>query len=215
MENFETLQEFMSLIDLVYDEICIWDAEERVVYINNACCRHYGLRPEEFIGKHLSELCMRDRLWFPTVVMDTLELKKPAIQRQKTIMGQDITTISVPIFDSANNVKHIVQSVRDSYALLYKELSPIPQPGAAHRQEAGGLLYRSPRMEQLVQHCSKIAPTDAAILILGETGVGKSRLVIGAYRQNPSSRKLARALNVSQATANRLIRKYIKEESRP
>lgn len=104
MGNSDSPEEFMSLIDLVYDEICIWDSGHRMVCINEACCSHYGLRPKEFIGKRRSDLCMQDKLWFPTVVIDTVKMKKPVIQRQKTILGQDITTISVPVFDSADNV---------------------------------------------------------------------------------------------------------------
>lgn len=44
------IEEFVSLIDNVYDEIFIWDDEMRVIYANKACYRHYGMAPEEFIG---------------------------------------------------------------------------------------------------------------------------------------------------------------------
>lgn len=201
MERFENLEEFVSLIDQVYDEICIWDSEHRLVYINHACCRHYGLRPEEFIGKKLSDLCMQDKLWFPTVVIDTVEMKKPVIQRQKTILGQDITTISVPVFDSADNVKYIIQSVRDSYSLLYRELSPIPQFTAPSADESG-LICRSPQMRRLAQYCRKIAPTDASILILGETGVGKSHLARYIHAQSGRRDKPFVTLNMASLNPN-------------
>ena len=40
----------------------------------------------------------------------------------------------------------------------------------------------------------------------------KRRQVIEAYKTHPSSRKLAKALGVSQSTANRMIRRYIRGE---
>ena len=103
--NGFNLEEFVSLMDKSYDEICIWDENMNIVYVNDACYRHYGLKPEYFIGKSLEELMEKEKLWSPTSVLDTISNKRPYIQRQRTFLGYDITTISVPVFDSYDNVK--------------------------------------------------------------------------------------------------------------
>ena len=170
-----SLEEFVSLVDNIYDEICIWDADSRMVYINNACARHYGLKPEDFIGKKLTEMVGVDKLWYPSCVPDTANEKRPVIQQQKTILGQDIFTISVPIYDEAGDTKYILQSVRESYDYLYRELSPLR---GVQPPESGGsqMVYRSEAMAEVTRYAQKLAATKAPILILGETGTGKSYL---------------------------------------
>lgn len=42
--NYET---FFSIIDNMYDEVLIYDRNSKIVYINQACCRHYGCAPEK------------------------------------------------------------------------------------------------------------------------------------------------------------------------
>ncbi len=54
--NFET---FFSIVDNMYDEILIYDRNYHIVYINQACSRHYGCRPEQMIGKSFLILSMR------------------------------------------------------------------------------------------------------------------------------------------------------------
>ena len=170
-----SLEEFISLVDNVYDEICIWDSESRMIYINNACARHYGLKPEDFLGKKLSEMVGVDKLWYPSCVPDTANEKRPVIQQQKTILGQDIFTISVPIFDEEGKTKYIIQSVREGYDYLYRELSPL-QGVRTSGTDDPEMIFRSEAMAEVTRYAQKLAATKAPILILGETGTGKSYL---------------------------------------
>ena len=122
-----SLEKFISLVDEIYDEIFIWDEQLRVVYANKACYRHYGMLPEEFIGKTLEEFTEREKMWSPTIVPKTFLQKKPMIQRQKTLLGMEIVTISVPVLDNGGEVQYVVQSVRDEEAVLFRELEPVPE----------------------------------------------------------------------------------------
>lgn len=192
--SFET---FVELIDDVYDEIFIWDADMRVVYANKACYRHYGLRPEDFIGKSISEFTIQENLWTPTCVPDTVTEKKPVLQKQKTFLGTDIVTISVPIFDEHDNVKYIVQSVRDEPQFLFKELSPI-RGTAAEMPEGQSILYKSALMKQVVDYGKRVAPTKAPILILGETGTGKT--LLAKYIHEQSDRRDKPFININMAS---------------
>jgi len=57
-----------------------------------------------------------------------------------------------------------VQLLRDNVALR------AHAPGAA---PFGGLLTRSPRMEEVMHIVDRVAPTDSTVLVLGESGTGK------------------------------------------
>lgn len=193
--NFE---EFINLIDNVYDEIFIWDSERKVVYANKACYRHYGLLPEDMIGKTLDELSSRERLWWPSCVPTTMETKEPTIQKQRTFLGVNIVTISVPIFDEYNNVKYVVQSVRDDSQVLLKSLSVLMGVEAEEKIESIELIAQSPVMKETIKFIDKIAKTKAHVLILGETGTGKS--LFAKYIHEKSGRKDKPFININIAS---------------
>jgi DNA-binding NtrC family response regulator len=48
-----------------------------------------------------------------------------------------------------------------------------------------GLLYSSPRMESIVDSVKLVAPTDATVLIVGESGTGKGELAAMIHRESP------------------------------
>ena len=141
-------EEFIALIDNVYDEIFIWDSERTVVYANKACYRHYGLMPEQIIGKTLEELSSRERLWWPSCVPTTMEIKAPFVQKQRTFLNGNIVTISVPVFDEYNNVKYVVQSVRDDDSVLQKSLSFLTGIEEEEKTTGVSLIAQSPVMEK-------------------------------------------------------------------
>ena len=182
------LNEFTGLIDDVYDEICIWDSTWHLIYANKVFYRHYNVKPETLLGKTVEELSLKRKLWYPTCVPETFTEKKPFIQRQRTITGIEIITISVPIFDDNDNVKYIVQSVREGEKELNKELTPIKPVGDGDEQgSTRRVIYKSREMHDTIEYAETIAKTDAPILILGETGTGKS--YIAKYIHEHSSRR--------------------------
>lgn len=191
------LNEFIELIDNIYDEVFIWDSTWHVIYANKTAYRHYGIKAEDFIGKSLEELTVNEKLWSPTCVPETFKEKKPFIQRQKTFLGTDIETISVPVFDDNDNVKYIVQSVRDANKDLFKELVPVK---GIHEDKDNKIVYRSKEMEDIISYSEKIAKTKAPILILGETGTGKT--YIAKYIHEHSKRKNKPFVSVNMASIN-------------
>ena len=193
--NFE---EFIELIDNIYDEIFIWDKTRKIFYANKAVYRHYGLHPKDMVGKTLEECTKMMQLWSPTCVMDTFEDKKPVIQRQKTLLGINITTISVPIFDSNNEVKYVIQSVRDEEKDLFKKLSSRKTISGVDGNST--IIYKSEAMKSMLDNSKKVAKTKAPVLILGETGTGKSMLA--KYIHQYSDRKEKPFININIASLN-------------
>lgn len=43
---------FFEIIDSMYDELLVYDGNYNIIYINQACKRHYNVSPEEMIGKN-------------------------------------------------------------------------------------------------------------------------------------------------------------------
>lgn len=200
MKKFN-LETFKSLIDVAFDEIMIWDSNLRLLYANNACYRHYGLNPKDLIGKTLSELKDGEQLWTPTSLPYVLKEKASFIQRQTLFLGHTVTTISVPVLDSSGEVEYIVQTVRESKDHLYKELSALP--GKAEYTYDTNFLYKSKAMKDLMTNVSQIINTKAPIMILGETGTGKS--LLAKYIHKSSDRADKPFICVNMASINPML----------
>lgn len=194
------LRIFVDLIENIYDEIMIWDDNYTVVYVNKACYRHYGLYPEDILGKRLDEFVIIEKYWNPSSLPYVYSEKKAIIQKQKTLLGIDVVTISVPVLDEKNNVKYIIQSVRDDYEYLYKQLSPVESNIDENFNENNYIIHRSENMKQVMKFAKKIASVKVPCLILGETGTGKS--LLAKYIHEVGDRKTKTFITINMASIN-------------
>lgn len=191
---------FKHLIDNVYDEICIWDDQSRLIYMNHACYRHYGLYPDEMIGKTVDYFVQKENYWNPSSVQYIYDEKKPVIQKQRTLLGIEIETISIPILDERGEVKYVVQSDRDAASSLYKKLAPISGVRIKEGESPDQLIYKSHGMSSVVEFAKKVAPVKAPVLILGETGTGKN--IIAQFIHDRSPRKNRPFVTINMASMN-------------
>lgn len=199
-KNFH-LESFVKLIDDLYDEVAIWDKDCNLIYINKACYRHYGLHPEDMVGKNLKELSFQQKYWEPTVVPYTFSRKREVMQKQRTLLGTPIVTISVPVFDDDGEVVYVLQSVRDGEEALALKLAPVkPLEEQTSVCDKVNLIYKSNCMEKIMNFAKKIATTDAPCLILGETGTGKS--LLAKYIHLMSDRKDKPFFSINMASIN-------------
>ncbi|WDV46554.1 sigma 54-interacting transcriptional regulator [Clostridiaceae bacterium M8S5] len=189
---------FIDLIDNIYDEIMIWDNNYTVLYVNKACYRHYGLRQEDIIGKRLDEFTEKDTYWTPSSIPSVYRHKKPIIQNQKTFLETNLVTISVPILDEENNVKYVIQSVRDDDDYLQKMLSPIEITKDESLNCDNSLIHKSENMKQVIKFSKKIAKVKVPCMILGETGTGKS--LLARYIHQVSDRKDKPFISINMAS---------------
>lgn len=195
--------EFVKMVDQCYDEIFIWDKNGKIVYANNACYRHYGIQPEGFIGKTLQECTVNEKLWSPSCVSLTFDEKRPMIQNQKTFLGIDIVTISVPIMDEQGEVQYVLQSVRDRDSSLYRVLASQTLEEETSNASDIRIIYKSTVMKDTLKFARKVAKTKAPVLILGETGTGKS--LLAKYIHEKSDRKEKPFISINIASLSPTI----------
>jgi two-component system response regulator HydG len=58
-----------------------------------------------------------------------------------------------------------------------------------------GIIYSSPRMQQVIDRLKRIAPTDATVLIRGDYGTGKELVAQAIHHNSPRKKKPFVALN--------------------
>ncbi len=183
-------EEFIELIDELHDEINIWGKDLTLLYINRACERHYGLSKEEMIGKNYYDL-MGKQYWYPALLPYVAEAKVPLMKNQQTQMGGEIISITVPILNDDGELEYVISSVRDkdSTASLAKFLETEGESNKEEEEQfivASKIVYKSQIMQETIDLAIKLSDVDAPVIILGESGVGKTQL---AKAMHDNSRK--------------------------
>ena len=191
----ETLK---RILDNSYDEIYVTDKNGIAIYVNEACERHYGMKPSEVIGKPALQLS-NDGYWSPSIISVILQEKKRVTVEMETNIGRKLVVTATPVFDKNGELELVVQNSRDITQIeeIKKNLEETKHLVLKYKQEAEKLRERvlkahdvvshSKPMRNLLELAQKVAPVDSSILILGESGTGKG--VMAKHIHKMSKRK--------------------------
>lgn len=183
-----TVQTLLKILDHSSDEIFVLDGEKRILYVNQVCEKHYGLKPTEVIGKFNVELFEKG-YWKPSIVPEVYRRKEPCYMRQVTNIGAELMTSAVPILNEKGEIDLVVitstqvQTIKMMKAKEEKDELKSTQVITSEAQ----IITNSGKIKSILEFCKKVAPTDSNILILGESGTGKS--VLAQYIHKLSRRK--------------------------
>lgn len=168
------------IFDTMSDGLYITNKNGMTLSVNAMYENLTGLKAEDLIGKNVKDL-VETGVFDLALNSKVVKTKKAATAVQQTNMGRKVVLMAHPIFDYDEDVELVVTFVRD-IALI----SQLKDQVAAQKQlieqfkheihQMNDSLYLEPSSEVMVNLFSQIkrvAKTDATILFLGETGVGK------------------------------------------
>ena len=185
--------EFQRLIDSMFDEVLIYDNQYTIVYINDACSRHYGYQPEQMIGKSFFEF-VDGNCWDISVLPVIYEKKKTYAVKQKTKLGSELLTIAVPIFDSQKNLAYVIMNVRDNLSGV-----KLFNPDYIYRKSSLSYstvpMCKSREMEQVIQFAERISQVDVTCILTGESGTGKTMVARYIHSISPRNARPFISLN--------------------
>ena len=170
------------ILDSIHDGIWIIDGNGITVHVNKALKRIADITPEDVIGKHVT-VPMREGKFSFCVTLQALKEKRSVTLFDDYASGKRCLNTSTPIFDHDGNVWRVVASIRDITELdmLQSRLVKTEQEIRAYKrrldmlgQESGGFLAGSLLMRNCLHELEKAARSSSGVLILGETGTGKS-----------------------------------------
>lgn len=169
-------QDLFEIVDHLHDEIMVYDNDYTLLFVNKAAERHYGIRPEEIIGKKFSQL--DETYWGNSTLPEVYQKKTVVAKRQITNLGLDIITISVPIFDEHGEIKFVAQNVNDIYNYTQEGKAEEKFLNILNNSEEKQETYigTGQNMTRLLDTLRRIKNVKSPCLILGETGTGKSLL---------------------------------------
>lgn len=181
----ELNKELEGIIESVYDGIYVTDGEGYTLRANKAFERNSGVKVDDVLGRNVHDL-EAEGIFYPSLSRLVIEEKK-----QKTLMhtlksGTQVLGTATPIFNNdgsifrvitnSRNITELVQlkeRLEESEELKNQYLKELKRLQTGQQEE---LIAASSEMKEVLRMADKIAQVDTTILILGETGVGKSKL---------------------------------------
>lgn len=177
--------DLIKVLDNSYDEIFVVDKNGIVLYVNDASERHYGLKPEEVIGKSVYDLS-KAGYYSPVIIPIICREKRRITVEQETQYGKKLVVTATPILDKNGEIEFIVMNSRDITEIekLKHDLSETRQMLERYHQEIqelrktnisfNGFVACSKQIKNCLELASRVAVVDTTVLISGESGTGKT-----------------------------------------
>ncbi len=202
LKSFQRLNhELEAIIESSYDGLYITDGNANTIRVNYSYERITGLQRKKLIGRNMNDL-VREKLFDHSVTLEVLEKKKQVTLLQQIKGDKQVMVTGTPIRDDEGDIVSVVTNVRDITELnelrrkletserittrYYKTLKEYD--GIEHALK--DMVIKSKSMVQVVLQATKVADENTSILLLGESGVGKSMLArlihqIGSRKDRP------------------------------
>jgi PAS domain S-box-containing protein len=192
---------FDSILDVLSDGIYLSDRDGNTLKVNTMYEKLIGLKREDLVGRKVQDL-VKEGVFDIVLNPQIVTTGQPATSVQTTKKGQKLILNGHPIFDEEGRVVLVVTFVRDVTVMsqlrdqiaaqkkLLEQLRTNVQyinEESIHKFPLNGFKNRA--MVHLSKFIEKIAATDAAVLILGETGVGKEFFARSIHRASPRGDK--------------------------
>jgi len=174
--------ELSTLIESSADGLVVSDHNGILLKMNPAYETMIGVKADNFLGFPAEKLVAEGHL-HNLVTRQVMRTKKAATIIQE-IRGREILFTGTPVFDSDNNFIRVIANIRDLTELnsLSRKLHAIQEEAKIYRDELTRLkveslkskvIANSVEMLKVLDTSLRVAPMDATVLLLGESGVGK------------------------------------------
>ena len=188
------VHDFDVLLDSIHDGIWIINGNGITLYANKALKRIAGISPKDVIGKHVTVPMMQGK-FTSCVTLSALNEKKTVTQFDDYSNGKHCLNTSTPILDENGNVTRVVAIIRDmcEYDDLHKKVLDAEQTVKQYKGELkkfeNGSKYigTSKTFQNCLDQLKKVAKSTSSVLLLGETGTGKS--LAASFIHEHSNRK--------------------------
>lgn len=200
---------FERIVESSHDEIFVCDRDGYMIYCNKAFESNYGIDREDMIGKtamFLNEAGYSNQTPIPAVVKH----KKKVSMEQKTITGKTLIITATPVFDENGDIEFIVENSRDISELnSIKEKIKLYENTISSFNKSQSLIYndttiKGSSMKSILEIAKNVAKTNVNVLLLGESGCGKTTLAKHMHLNSKRAGKPFITINCSTISPNLL-----------
>lgn len=193
---YERVSELEATIDASFDSYFVCDKNGIVLRLNPAYTRITGIRPEEIVGRPMSEL-VSEGFFDRSATLEVIKTGKSVTFTQKIRDGKSMLVTGNPIFNNQGELVQILTNGRDITELerLQQEVACAMELTQHYQRElqkiqyenSGQMVIASEKMRNIMNLVIHLGNVDSTVLILGESGVGKE--IIAQELHNHSNRK--------------------------
>lgn len=198
---FQTAEEAQKhleeIIEHSFDGIYITDGNGNTTMVNRAYEQITGLKKKEVLGKNMKFL-VQSGVISVSGSLHAIRENRVVTLSQEFKTGKKAVITSSPIYDENGNISMVVTNVRDLTEIYQLKERVVEQKQEEEKLRQNLIHVQNQMMEEdmIVQDenalrvvflADKVAPLDATVMLLGETGVGKE--VFARYIFKKSERK--------------------------
>jgi PAS domain S-box-containing protein len=179
--------DFEAVIGKLFDDLIITDERGRILTVNGDFEKMYGQPSHQLVGKTVAEL-EKQRVFYPSVTLRVLETREKQTAVQQTKSGRRMLVTGLPVFDNNGQLRWVTclsrditepVRLREHLAVLEKEVDRLQAELEVLRHDRmtnEPIVAASKAMQQVLATARKAAKVDVNVLLLGESGVGKTAL---------------------------------------
>lgn len=175
------------------DNIMITDGSGVILKAGSNCAQIYGRSMQQMLGASIYEL-EQEQVLKPSVTARVLESGNPIQVMQTTCTGRTVMAEGFPLFDEQGALVRVIsfsqdltdlQLLQQEYELLQQKFAQRGFQGVSQTVQVDEFCFRSQALMEIYELLQRVAPTDANLLLLGESGVGKTAIAQLCHRISP------------------------------
>lgn len=186
MEKLDMLEvELDAVVRASNDNIFIIDGQGTVLRASPNSSSIYGIEASDLIGKSVFDLESKN-IFKPSINVKVLKERKEVRLMQHTTTGRTVMATGIPIFNEAGEIVRVISFSHDLTELEelkaeYEKLRAATERYQSEIQEMRekdssfeNVVLKSRSIQRIWQLVQRVAKSDASVVFLGESGVGKS-----------------------------------------
>ncbi|WFT76888.1 sigma 54-interacting transcriptional regulator [Halobacillus naozhouensis] len=198
MVGTDTWNEYQAILHSLKDDIIVTKPDGTIMIASETAGDIYGMEADHLVGRSVFDL-EKDGVFTPLATPMVLRMKKRVTFIQTAASGKKLMVTALPVQGPAGEITRIVSyshditelkelksyiaDMEDEMKQVQHELDRVKQKQLSQE----GIVWKSHKMQQIIQTTEQVADVDVNVLLLGESGVGKSSLAQFIHKR--SSRK--------------------------
>lgn len=209
IDSLELLQlELDAIINYSNDNILVADGKGIVLRSSPNCSEIYGIDTDYIIGNSVYKL-QEENIFKPSVTVKVIESRKEVQVMQETVNGRVVMATGIPIFDDQGNLIRVIsfshdltelKQLKDDYEFLQMKMKRFESEMEELREQetkVEGIVLKNKQIKDMFRLMNRIAETDATVVLLGESGVGKSMFARAIHNRSKRKNKPFIEINAS------------------